>query len=69
MAAALEKEVVKGGGFLLTETLPASVFSPEDFSDEQQMIAQTTQEFMEKEVIPQQRQDRNQGLRNPAQPD
>ncbi len=52
MAAALEKEVVKGGGFLLTETLPASVFSPEDFSDEQQMIAQTTQEFMEKEVIP-----------------
>jgi alkylation response protein AidB-like acyl-CoA dehydrogenase len=52
MAAALEKEVVKGGGFLLAETLPAAVFSPEDFSDEHKMIAQTAQEFMEKEVIP-----------------
>jgi alkylation response protein AidB-like acyl-CoA dehydrogenase len=52
MAAALEKEVVKGGGFLLTETLPAQVFSPEDFTDEQKMIGQTTAEFFEKEVIP-----------------
>ncbi|HKX29224.1 MAG TPA: acyl-CoA dehydrogenase family protein [Blastocatellia bacterium] len=53
MAAALEKEVTKGGGFLLAETLPVQVFSPEDFTDEQKMIAQTTQEFVEKEVLPQ----------------
>ncbi len=53
MAAALEKEIIKGGGFLLSETLPAQVFSPEDFTDEQKMIGQTTQEFMDKEVVPQ----------------
>ncbi|MFN0087087.1 MAG: acyl-CoA dehydrogenase family protein [Blastocatellia bacterium] len=52
MAAALEKEVIKGGGFLLQETLPAQVFSPEDFTDEQRMIGQTTAEFFDKEVIP-----------------
>ncbi len=52
MAAALEKEVVKGGGFLLAETLPAQVFSREDFTDEQTLIAQTTAEFVEKEIIP-----------------
>ncbi len=53
MAAALEKEVIRGGGFLLSETLPTHVFSPEDFTDEQKMIAQTTHEFIEKEIIPQ----------------
>lgn len=52
MAAALEKEVIKGGGFLLSETLPAQVYSPEDFTDEQKMIGQTTAEFFDKEVIP-----------------
>ncbi len=51
MAAALEKEVIKGGGFLLQETLPATVYSPEDFSDEQLLIGQTTTEFFDKEII------------------
>jgi alkylation response protein AidB-like acyl-CoA dehydrogenase len=50
--AALEKELIKGGGFLLSETLPAQVYSPEDFTDEQKMIGQTTAEFFDKEVIP-----------------
>ncbi|MFN0122710.1 MAG: acyl-CoA dehydrogenase family protein [Blastocatellia bacterium] len=53
MSAALEKEVVKGGSFLLQETLPVQVYSPEDFSEEHRLIAQTTQEFMEKEILPQ----------------
>jgi alkylation response protein AidB-like acyl-CoA dehydrogenase len=52
MAAELEKEVIKGGGFLLAETLPAQVFSPEDFNDEQRMIGQTTREFVDKEIVP-----------------
>ncbi|MEP7336661.1 MAG: acyl-CoA dehydrogenase family protein [Acidobacteriota bacterium] len=52
MAAALEKEVIKGGAFLLQETLPASVYSPEDFTEEQLLIGQTTTEFFDKEIIP-----------------
>ena len=51
-AIATEKEVIKGGGFLLQETAPSAVYSPEDFTDEQRMIGQTTQEFFDKEVIP-----------------
>lgn len=52
MAAQLEKESIQGGGFLLAETLPAQVYSPEDFTEEQMLIGQTTTEFMDKEVIP-----------------
>lgn len=48
----MEKEVIKGGGFLLQESVPAQIFSPEDFTEEQVMIVQTTTEFMDQEVIP-----------------
>ncbi len=47
-----EKELLKGGSFLLIDTKPEQVYSPEDFSEEHRMIAQTTQEYIEKEVIP-----------------
>ncbi len=47
-----EKELLKGGSFLLTDTQPEQVYSPEDFSEEHRMIAQTTMEYIEKEVIP-----------------
>jgi alkylation response protein AidB-like acyl-CoA dehydrogenase len=50
---ASQKELVSGGGFLISETSPQEVFSPEDFTEEHRMIAQTTREFMEKEVVPQ----------------
>jgi len=48
----MEKEIIKGGGFLLAESVPAQIFSPEDFTEEHVMIAQTTTEFMDQEVIP-----------------
>ena len=51
-AAAMSKETVKGGGFLLQDTVPTTVYSPEDFTDEQRMIGQTTSDFFDKEVIP-----------------
>ena len=41
-----------GGGFLLSETAPADVFTPEDFTPEHQAIAKTTAEFFAKEVAP-----------------
>lgn len=43
----------KGGGFLLEECDIADVFTPENFSEEQKMIAQTVDEFMINEVLPQ----------------
>src|SRR5260221_14306798 len=42
----------KGGSFLTESRTPEEVFTPEDFSDEQRMIADTASEFMEKEVLP-----------------
>ncbi|PYI99874.1 MAG: acyl-CoA dehydrogenase, partial [Verrucomicrobia bacterium] len=41
-----------GGNFLLTETDPTLVFTPEDLSSEQRLMAQTADRFMEKEVLP-----------------
>ena len=52
MDTRLEKEYLKGGEFLLTEQTPAEVFTPEDFTDEQKMIGETTREFIDNEVRP-----------------
>lgn len=41
-----------GGSFLLNETDPGAIFTPEDFTDEQQQIAATAAEFAAKEVLP-----------------
>ena len=41
-----------GGNFLLTATDPRVVFTPEDLSSEQHLMAQTAEKFMDKEVLP-----------------
>src|ERR1039457_2841106 len=41
-----------GGNFLLTETDPSLVFTPEDLTSDQRLMAQTAAKFMEKEVLP-----------------
>ncbi len=46
------KELVKGGEFLVKETLAHTVFIPEDFNEEQRMLAQTCKDFIEKEIKP-----------------
>ncbi|HEX4020929.1 MAG TPA: acyl-CoA dehydrogenase family protein [Acidobacteriaceae bacterium] len=43
---------VNGGSFLIEERLPAEIFTPEDFSEEQRQIAQTAFEFARNEVVP-----------------
>ena len=48
-----EKNALSGGEFLIRESKVADVFVPEDFSEEQQMMAQATTEFIDKEVWPQ----------------
>src|SRR2546429_1136917 len=53
MAAVIEqKEIVKGGSFLIEEHTPAEIFTPEDFNEEHRMIADTTRQFMDAEVLP-----------------
>jgi alkylation response protein AidB-like acyl-CoA dehydrogenase len=47
-----EKKIVKGGAFLIEELNPQEVFTPEDFNEEHRMIAETTRQFVDHEVIP-----------------
>jgi alkylation response protein AidB-like acyl-CoA dehydrogenase len=48
----MENRLPKGGEFLLFVSAKNKVFSPEDFSSEQRQIAETTEEFVRKEVLP-----------------
>src|SRR5260221_14684384 len=53
MAAVIDKkEIIKGGSFLLEERTPSEIFTPEDFNEEHRMIADTTRQFMDAEVLP-----------------
>ncbi len=47
-----KKDIIKGGEFLIKETDAADVFIPEEFNEEQMMIAQTCEDFLETEVFP-----------------
>ncbi|HEX8178646.1 MAG TPA: acyl-CoA dehydrogenase family protein [Pyrinomonadaceae bacterium] len=51
-AVAEEKQIIAGGSFLIEERTTAEVFTPEDFTDEHRMIADTTREFIDNEVRP-----------------
>jgi butyryl-CoA dehydrogenase len=50
---AIPKTRILGGSFLLEERPTADVFTREDFSEQQQMIGQTTEEFAINEILPQ----------------
>jgi len=53
MSAVVEqKKVVQGGAFLIEPTTPEEIFTPEDFTEEHRMIAETTRQFMDNEVLP-----------------
>ena len=45
-------KLITGGEFLVKETDPADVFIPEEFDEEQKMIGQTCQDFLDTEIFP-----------------
>ena len=51
-AVAEQKKIVKGGSFLIENHTPEEIFTPEDFTEEHRMIADTTRQFIDNEVIP-----------------
>src|SRR5438876_12440087 len=50
--AAVPKPKISGGSFLLEERKPAQVFTPEDFTEQHQLIGQTAEEFALNEIVP-----------------
>jgi butyryl-CoA dehydrogenase len=43
---------IPGGSFLIEERKPEDVFTPEDFTEQHLLIAQTAEEFANKEIVP-----------------
>ncbi|MCU1289542.1 MAG: hypothetical protein JWN60_1771, partial [Acidobacteria bacterium] len=52
MDAQMEKDYIKGGAFLIENRSAAEIFTPEDLTEEQRMIGETTREFVDAEVRP-----------------
>jgi alkylation response protein AidB-like acyl-CoA dehydrogenase len=52
MATATSESTVKGGAWLIEETDPATVMTPEKLTDEHRLIEQTAAEFIDGEVVP-----------------
>ena len=46
------RKILKSGEFLISEVDPNDVFIPEEYDEEQKMIAQTCKDFLEAEVYP-----------------
>lgn len=44
---------IKGGEFLIKETKAEEIFIPEEFDEEQKMIAQSCKDFLDQEIYPQ----------------
>ncbi|MDA9577262.1 acyl-CoA dehydrogenase family protein, partial [Flavobacteriaceae bacterium] len=43
---------IKGGSFIIDDQTPDDIFTPEDFSEEQRMMKEAVQEFIDREVWP-----------------
>jgi alkylation response protein AidB-like acyl-CoA dehydrogenase len=47
-----QKTRIKGGSFLIESRCPEEIFTPEDLTDQHRLIAQTAQEFVDREIVP-----------------
>ncbi len=52
METMTKTQAIQGGEFLVRETEAKDVFIPEEFTEEQRMMAQATQDFIDKEIKP-----------------
>ena len=48
----IERKLTRGGAFILQETQAADVFTPEEFNEEQRMMREAVQEFVDRDVWP-----------------
>lgn len=52
METATQNSSIKGGEFIIRETSAQEIFIPEEFSEEQKMMAAATQDFIDTEITP-----------------
>ena len=46
------EKILHGGGYLIEDATAGTVFTPEDFSEEQLQLADTTDQFLREKVLP-----------------
>mgnify|MGYP001057466534 CR=1 FL=1 len=51
MSEKIEKNILRGGQFLVKETNCEDIFTPEDFTEEQNMMKEAVMEFNDREII------------------
>jgi len=47
-----QKDILRGGQFLVKETSCDDIFTPEDFNEEQKMMRDSVKEFVDREIVP-----------------
>jgi alkylation response protein AidB-like acyl-CoA dehydrogenase len=52
MESTAVKAKIKGGSFLIEQRKPEEIFTPEDLTDQHRLIAQTAEEFINREIVP-----------------
>jgi len=52
MSTETNKDILRGGQFLVKETVCEDIFTPEDFSEEQIMMKESVKEFVDREIWP-----------------
>ena len=57
MDAQMKKDFIKGGAFLIENRTANEIFTPEDLTEEQIMIGETTRDFVDNEVRSESRSD------------
>ena len=50
--AVIPSSKISGGSFLIEDRIPSEVFTPEDFSEQHLLIAQTAEDFAVNEIVP-----------------
>jgi alkylation response protein AidB-like acyl-CoA dehydrogenase len=58
----MDRKILKGGEYLIAEVPCQDVFTPEDFTDEQRQIGETTEEFVKNEILPHMEEIENQNF-------
>jgi alkylation response protein AidB-like acyl-CoA dehydrogenase len=48
----MANKIMKGGEYLIAETPCTEIFTPEDFSDEQKQMGETSEQFVTNEILP-----------------
>ena len=52
METTQNQKSLKGGEFIIKESQAQDIFTPEEFNEEQKMMAETTHQFVDLEVTP-----------------